>query len=98
MTLPVQPPTLPPPPAEYDRQYMDSLLNTLEGFIRLLNNPGELRGTTLNLSTLPSSPIGLEVGSVFELDGNLKVLREKDVYFDSPATATGSIGTVTTSP
>lgn len=92
MSLPVPPPDIPSPPAEYDQHYMDSLLSELVAFIRLLNTPGELRGSVLNLSSVPSSPLGLEVGSIYEQEGTLKVLRKKDIFFHPVTAATGSIG------
>lgn len=97
MTLPVQPPRLPSPTNEYDRAYMDSLLGELAGFIRSLNTPGELRGTTLVLTNLPSDPYGKEVGTVYEIDGVVKVIRTKDIFFVVPTTAASSVGTVSVS-
>jgi len=78
--LNVSPPSLPLAPEEYSRQYQDQLNNVLRLFFALLNNPGDMGGTSLNLNlnTLPT-------------DANLADLRLGDVFRD---TTTGSTSQV----
>lgn len=65
------PPVLPRAPVEYDTHYMDDLIRTLNLILQELRNPGPLRGTTLVLTGLPSSPTGLESGSLWIDTGNV---------------------------
>lgn len=43
-------PVLPLPPLEYDVQYMNNLVRLLNFYITQKDNPGEMRGTKLELS------------------------------------------------
>jgi hypothetical protein len=43
-------PRLPSPPAEWDRQYFDLFIQTLNTYFNTLDNPGNLRGATLQLA------------------------------------------------
>lgn len=61
--LPITP--LPLPPATYDQRYFNETLRTLNLYFRLLQNPGPLRATTLQLTALPTSATGLEPGTVW---------------------------------
>lgn len=56
---------LPDPPLQYDKRYMEQLINQLNAQFRALAIVGLLRGSGLNLSTLPTSPTGLRVGDVW---------------------------------
>ena len=55
------PPRLPEAPEQYDPQYMADLLRALEIFISQERTPGEMRGTKLTLTALPSSVITADV-------------------------------------
>ena len=65
----VAPPRLPEPPTEYTQQYMADLIRSLEVFIEQERNPGEMRGTRLTLTDLPTSATDLETGTLYN-DGN----------------------------
>ena len=69
----VAPPRLPEPPIEYTQQYMADLVRSLQVFIEQERNPGELRGTKLTLTDLPTSATGLETGSLYNDSGPIKV-------------------------
>ena len=69
----VAPPRLPEPPIEYTQQYMADLVRSLQTFIEQERNPGEMRGTKLTLTDLPTSATGLEVGSLYNDSGTVKV-------------------------
>ena len=69
----VAPPRLPEPPIEYTQQYMADLVRSLQVFIEQERNPGELRGTKLTLTDLPTSATGLETGSLYNESGTIKV-------------------------
>ena len=57
----IAPPRLPEPPVEYTQQYMADLNRALELFISQERNPGELRGTKITLTDLPTSVITADV-------------------------------------
>ena len=68
------PPRLPEAPAEYSISYMQDLLRALELFIQQERNPGELRGTKITLTDLPTSATGLETGALYNDSGTVKVV------------------------
>ena len=69
----IAPPRLPEPPIEYTQQYMADLIRSLQTFIEQERNPGEMRGTKLTLTDLPTSATGLETGSLYNDSGTIKV-------------------------
>lgn len=69
----IAPPRLPEPTLEYSQQYMADLLRALEIFIEQERNPGELRGTRITLTDLPTSATGLETGTLYNDSGTVKV-------------------------
>jgi len=69
----VAPPRLPEPPIEYTQQYMADLVRSLQTFIEQERNPGELRGTKITLTDLPTSATGLETGALYNDAGTVKV-------------------------
>ena len=70
----IAPPRLPEAPTEYSVQYMADLLRALEVFIAQERNPGELRGTKITLTDLPTSATGLETGALFNDSGTVKIV------------------------
>jgi hypothetical protein len=68
------PPRLPDPPQDYDSLYMNDLIRTLEVFIQQERNPGELRGTKITLTDLPTSATGLETGALYNDSGTVKIV------------------------
>lgn len=69
----IAPPRLPEPPTEYTQQYMADLIRSLQTFIEQERNPGELRGTKITLTDLPTSATGLETGALYNDSGTVKV-------------------------
>jgi hypothetical protein len=66
------------------------MLNLLTTTIR---NPGEGRQTTLVLTDLPTTDYGLEPGSLFQVDGVVRISLQNKPYVLGLA-ATGGVGTV----
>lgn len=66
-------PVLPLPPLEYDVQYMNNLIRLLNYYIEQQDNPGEMRGSGLLLSDLPTSATGLESGQIWNNAGVLNI-------------------------
>ena len=73
MSRQLVPPTLSLPPEEYDPQYINDMVRSLSQLVTQLQNPGELRGTKITLTDLPTSDTGLEVGALFNDNGTIKV-------------------------
>lgn len=69
----IAPPRLPEPPQEYSVSYMQDLVRALEIFIEQERNPGQLRGTKITLTNLPTSATGLETGALYNDGGTVKV-------------------------
>lgn len=69
----IAPPRLPDPPEVLDQRYMQDLIRALELFIQQERNPGELRGTKITLTELPTSATGLEAGALYNDSGTIKV-------------------------
>ena len=70
----IPPPRLPEPPVEYTQQYLADLIRALEIFIAQERTPGEMRGTKLTLTALPTSASGLETGALYNDSGTVKVV------------------------
>ena len=68
------PPRLPEAPDQYDPQYMADLLRAIEIFISQERTPGEMRGTKITLTELPTSSSGLETGALFNDSGTVKIV------------------------
>ena len=75
----IAPPRLPEPRAEYDLTYMQDLIRALEIFIQQERNPGEMRGTKITLTALPTSSTGLETGALWNDSGTVKIVTQNNV-------------------
>ena len=73
MSRQLVPPTFSLPPGEYDVEYFNDLIRSLSQLVIQLQNPGELRGTKITLTELPTSDTDLEVGALFNDNGTIKV-------------------------
>ena len=69
----IAPPRLPEAPQEYSASHMQDLIRALELFIEQDRNPGQLRGTKITLTNLPTSATGLETGALYNDGGTVKV-------------------------
>ena len=76
MSRQLVPPTFSLPPEEYDVQYFNDMIRNLSQLVTQLQNPGELRGTKITLTDLPTSATGLESGALFNDNGTVKVVTE----------------------
>ena len=62
------------PPEDYDRAYFDDVVRSLSQLVVQMRNPGELRGTKITLTDLPTSDAGLETGALFNDNGTVKIV------------------------
>ena len=81
---------------EYYRRYFDNLFNMLNVLMNALRNPGEGRQSTLVLTNLPSNDSGLEPGSIFVVNGVLRIPLLYSPYV-AGVYGTGRVGSVTVS-
>jgi len=70
----IAPPRLPRAPTEYSVMKGSDLIRSLRLFIAKERNPGEMRGTKLTLTNLPTSATGLETGALYNDSGTVKVV------------------------
>jgi hypothetical protein len=89
-------PVLPLPPEEYNREYMESFVRTIELYFLQTEEPGNMRASTMAATKLPSTGGELRVGDIFEDGGALKIVRSGDV-FSGTTVGTTAVGTVTIS-
>lgn len=74
MSVELVPPIFAEPPEEYDQLYFDDIIRSLSLFVEQQRNPGELRGTKITLTDLPTSPTGLETGALYNDSGTVKIV------------------------
>ena len=60
-------------PQEYDVNYFNDMVRSLSVLITQFQNPGELRGTKITLTDLPTSETGLETGALYNDNGSVKI-------------------------
>jgi hypothetical protein len=87
-------PLFPQAPVDYSQNYTAEVLRAFSVFLEQVQNPGDLRATTLTLTELKDNNQGLETGAVFQVNGILHITLANQA-FTPGATATGSVGTVT---
>jgi hypothetical protein len=87
-------PRLPSPPVEYDRAYMESLVNVLRLYFSQLDNPGAVSASTqevggkitaaLSFSQAdPATPGSLRISLPTQADFSAGKLKTGDVYYDT---------------
>ena len=81
-------------PSEYSSGYLNNMVNMLNVLMTALRNPGEGRQTTLVLTNLPENDVGLETGSIFQVNGVLYISVPYRAFV-SGVSATGTVGSVT---
>jgi hypothetical protein len=77
-------PVLPLPPLEYDVQYMNNLIRLLNYFIEQQDNPGNIQGSVLTLSSGTVAPDVI-------IDTTASNSVTKVVVLDLPTSATGLV-------
>ena len=94
MTRQVVRPLFPVAPPKYNSSYMANVVHAFSVFLEQVQNPGDLRATTLTLTELQTNNAGLEVGALFQVAGVVHITLASMPY---PAgnSATGEVGSVT---
>lgn len=81
-------------PDDYLQSYHDDVARKLNLLAALLRSPGEGRNTTIVLTNLQSNDYGLEPGTLFSVNGAVRISLVYSPYL-SGVEANGSVGTVT---
>ena len=94
MTRQVVRPFFPVAPPKYNSSYMANVVHAFSVFLEQVQNPGDLRATTLTLTELQTNNVGLEIGALFQVAG---VVHKTLASMPYPAgnSATGAVGSVT---
>jgi len=66
-------PLFPQAPVDYSQNYTAEVLRAFSVFLEQVQNPGDIRATTLTLTDLQDNNQGLEVGAVFQVNGVLHI-------------------------
>ena len=66
-------------------------------FLEQVQNPGDLRATTLTLTDLQTNNQGLEVGALFQVNGVVHITLANMPYV-AGTSATTAVGQVTVNP
>jgi hypothetical protein len=88
------PPLFALPPLQYDQRYFADVMRAFSIYIVQQQQPGEGRNTTIVLTDLTTNDVGLEPGTIFEVDGYLKISRLSNPH-PAGASCSGSVGSVT---
>lgn len=87
-------PRLPLPIGEVDQTYIIDLVRALDFFIQQSNNPGEGRNTKLVFTSMPTSDVGLEAGTLYRFGNDVKISLINIAGVDG-ISITATLGTVT---
>lgn len=94
MDMRLIPPVFPRPSATYSEGYMSDLVRALVSLVTYIRAVGEGRQTTIVLTNLATNDSGLEPGTIFQVEGVLRVPLLYSPYA-AGLSATGSVGSVT---
>jgi len=87
-------PFFPIPPQGYEQSYFNEIIRSFAVYLDQMQNPGEGRHTALVLTELQSNDSGLEEGSIFVVDGVLRIPLPFEP-FPAGVLGSGLVGTVT---
>ena len=87
-------PFFPIPPEEYSQRYFAEVLRSYSTYMQNMQNPGEGRNTFTVFTNLQTDDSGLEIGSVFEHGGQLRV-PVGNIPYVRGSSAIGEVGEVT---
>jgi len=94
MDMRLIPPVFPRPASTYSEVFMADLIRSLASLVTFIRAVGEGRQTTIVLTDLQGNDSGLEPGTIFQVEGVLRVPLLYSPYA-AGLSATGSVGSVT---
>lgn len=86
-------PQFPVAPGTYDPAYMAEVVRAFSVFLQQMQNPGDMRGTTLTLTNLQYHDQSLETGALFEHGGYVKI-TQANIPHPAGTSGTGQVGSV----
>ena len=86
-------PILPLAPGEYNAEYLNQLIRALNTYFRQLDSTTPIVIDQLTLLALPTSPVGLRPGTVYNDGGTLKIVLANTILV-----TTGSLSIVGLTP
>jgi hypothetical protein len=89
----LSPPIFTRAPQQYEQAYFNDLVRALISLITYVKAPGEGRQTTIVLTNLASNDSGLETGTIFQVNGALRVSVVNRPYV-AGLSSTGRVGSV----
>lgn len=87
-------PYFPLPPKEYNQAFFAEFLRAFSNYMAQAQNPGEGRATFMVFTNLQSNDVGLEAGTVFQVNGVLHVSISSRP-FPAGNSMTSAVGSVT---
>lgn len=87
-------PFFPVPTQEYDVDYMNQLVQSFSLYMFQIQNPGEGRSTNMTFTGLQNHDQSLEVGSIFNHGGFVKITEINKPHLATNV-GTSSVGSVT---
>jgi hypothetical protein len=94
MDVRLVPPIFPRPPDNYKVDYFSDLVRALASLVTYVSAVGEGRQTTIVLTNLATNDVGLEKGTIFQVDGALRISAPNLPYVKG-SSVKGSVGSVT---
>jgi hypothetical protein len=87
------PPVLPLAPSEYNPEYLNQLIRALNVYLKQVGSTTPIVIDQLTLLALPTSPVGLRPGTVWNDGGTLKIVLANTILV-----TTGSLSIVGLAP
>lgn len=87
------PPVLPLAPTEYNSEYVNQLIRSLNTYLKQIGSTTPIVIDQLTLLALPTSPVGLRAGTVWNDGGILKIVLSNTILVES-----GSVGIAGVAP
>ncbi len=85
------------PPDAYSPRYFADMVRAFANYIQQVDTPGEGRNTKIVLTNMQTDDYGLEAGTLFQVDGVVRVTLVTSPYVRGVST-TLSLGTVVVTP
>ena len=85
------PPVLPLAPTEYNPEYLNQLIRALNVYLKQIGSTTPIVVDEITLLALPTSPVGLRPGTVWNDGGTLKIVLSNTILVPTatPLTITG---------
>ena len=87
-------PYFPNAPQEYSQKYLAEVVRAFSIYVQHIQNPGEGRNTFSVFTNLQTDDFGLEVGTIFNHSGYVKIVEANTSHVRGSG-GTGAVGSVT---